>query len=134
MSSFGEDWIHYSFTNPSKGRDEPKVSYIKSIGWEGNPAAIGDRTPSPPTSRHVPEERGQRHADRRASVQPETAGFRPLRRHGLETAGYFGMVSLSTDPRWRSCSIYLFGVDMYGNTLFSRNPYNLGMGMRALWS
>ncbi len=52
----------------------------------------------------------------------------------LETAGYFGMVSLSTDPRWRSCSIYLFGVDMYGNTLFSRNPYNLGMGMRALWS
>ena len=37
----------------------------------------------------------------------------------LETAGYFGLVSLSTDPRWRSHSIYLFGVDMYGNTLFT---------------
>ena len=45
----------------------------------------------------------------------------------LETAGYFGLVSVSTDPRWRSHSIYLFGVDMYGNTLFTDNPYNLGM-------
>ena len=47
----------------------------------------------------------------------------------LETTGYFGLVSLSTDPRWRSHSIYLFGVDMYGNTLFTGNPYNWGMGI-----
>ena len=46
----------------------------------------------------------------------------------LETAGYFGLVSLSTDPRWRSHSIYLFGVDMYGNTLFTGNPLQLGDG------
>ena len=43
--------------------------------------------------------------------------------------GNFGLVSLSTDPRWRSHSIYLFGVDMYGNTLFTGNPYNWGMGI-----
>ena len=47
----------------------------------------------------------------------------------LETTGYFGLVSLSTDPRWRSHSIYLFGVDMYGNTLFTGNLYNWGMGI-----
>ena len=47
----------------------------------------------------------------------------------LSVAGYFGLVSLSTDPRWRSHSIYLFGVDMYGNMLFTGNPYNWGMGM-----
>ena len=35
----------------------------------------------------------------------------------------------SADPRWRSHSIYLFGVDMYGNTLFTGNPYNWGMGI-----
>ena len=47
----------------------------------------------------------------------------------LEETGYFGLASLSTDPRWKSYSIYLFGVDMYGNTLFTGNPYNWGMGM-----
>ena len=35
----------------------------------------------------------------------------------------------SADPRWRSHSIYLFGVDMYGNTLFTGNPSN-GMPQR----
>ena len=35
----------------------------------------------------------------------------------------------ASEPRWRSHSIYLFGVDMYGNTLFTGNPYNWGMGI-----
>ena len=41
----------------------------------------------------------------------------------LETNGYFATITLSTDPRWRNNSIYLFGLDTYGNTLFSGNPY-----------
>ena len=41
VSSVGEGWIYYSFTNPETGRDEPKVTYLKSIDWEGIPAAIG---------------------------------------------------------------------------------------------
>ena len=41
VSGFGEGWIYYSFPNQVTGRDEPKASYIKSIDWEGNPAAIG---------------------------------------------------------------------------------------------
>ena len=41
VGSFGEGWVYYSFTNPETGRDEPKVSYAKSIDWDGTPAAIG---------------------------------------------------------------------------------------------
>ena len=41
LSSFDEGWIYYAFTNPATGRDEPKASYVKSIDWDGTPAAIG---------------------------------------------------------------------------------------------
>ena len=62
MSNFGEGWMYYSFTNPETGRDEPKVSYLKSIDWDGTPASIlagGGLPPRP--SRHLRERRGQRH-------------------------------------------------------------------------
>ena len=42
----------------------------------------------------------------------------------LESQGYFAVRSLSSDPRWRSRSIYLFGLDTYGNPLFSGDPYS----------
>ena len=42
----------------------------------------------------------------------------------LESEGYFATRALSTDPRWRSRSIYVFGLDTYGNTLFRGDPYS----------
>ena len=42
----------------------------------------------------------------------------------LESQGYFAVRSLSSDPRWRNGSIYLFGLDTYGNPLFSGDPYS----------
>ncbi len=50
----------------------------------------------------------------------------------LESQGYFATRVLSSDPRWRSNSIYLFGLDTYGNTLFSGDPYSQGYGTLAL--
>ena len=41
ISSVGDGWMYYSFTNPVTGRDEPKSTYLKSIDWDGTPAAIG---------------------------------------------------------------------------------------------
>ncbi len=40
--------------------------------------------------------------------------------------GYFASISLSADPRWRQDSVYVFGVDGNGNTLFSGDPYRWG--------
>ena len=128
-SSVGEGWIYYSFNNPATGRDEPKASYLKSIDWDGSLATIGA---------------GLYRRDLSGTCQREEVNAVQLEEHPssqrlqefvqcatmeLETTGYFGLVSLSTDPRWRSHSIYLFGVDMYGNTLFTGNPYNWGMGI-----
>ena len=129
VSGFGEDWIFYSFPNQATDQDEPKASYIKSIDWEGNPAAIGAgiyRRDLPGTCQR--EEVNATHLDEHPSSQ-RLQEFVHCTTMELETAGYFGLVSLSTDPRWRSHSIYLFGVDMYGNTLFTGNPYNWWMGI-----
>ena len=129
VNNFGEGWLYYSFTNPATGQDEPKASYIKSIDWEGNPAAIGAgiyRRDLPGTCQR--EEVNATQLDEHPSSQ-RLQEFVRCAAMELETAGYFGLVSLSTDPRWRSHSIYLFGVDMYGNTLFTGNPYNWGMGI-----
>ena len=42
----------------------------------------------------------------------------------LESQGYFAVRLLSSNPRWRNGSIYLFGLDTYGNPLFSGDPYS----------
>ena len=129
LSRFGEGWIYYSFTNPATGQDDPKASYVKSIDWDGTPAAIGSgiyRHDLPGTCRS--EEVNATQLEEHPSNQ-RLQEFVHCATMELETTGYFGLVSLSTDPRWRSHSIYLFGVDMYGNTLFTGNPYNWGMGI-----
>ena len=128
-SSVGEGWIYYSFNNPATGRDEPKASYLKSIDWDGSLATIGagiHRRDLPSTCWR--EEVNAVQLDEHPSSQ-RLQEFVQCAAMELETTGYFGLVSLSTDPRWRSHSIYLFGVDMYGNTLFTGNPYNWGMGI-----
>ena len=129
VTYFGEGWSYYAFRNPATGREEPKASYVKGIDWEGNLAAIGTgiyRRDLPGTCQR--EEINAVQLEEHPSSQ-RLQEFVHCATMELETTGYFGLVSLSTDPRWRSHSIYLFGVDMYGNTLFTGNPYNWGMGI-----
>ena len=50
----------------------------------------------------------------------------------FESEGYFAVRALTVNPRWRSRSIYLFGLDTYGNVLFSGDPYSSqGYGLTA---
>ena len=87
VSGFGEGWIFYSFPNQATDQDEPKATYIKGIDWEGNAAAIGagiHRRDLPSTCWREEVNATQ---PRRASVQPEAAGVRPLRRHGTRDGG-----------------------------------------------
>ena len=129
VGSFEQGWVYYSFKNPATGRNEPKASYAKSIDWDGTPAAIGAgiyRRDLPGTcwSEEVNATQLEEHPSNQRLQE-----FVRCATMELETTGYFGLVSLSTDPRWRSYSIYLFGVDMYGNTLFTGNLYNWWMGI-----
>ena len=124
VSNFGAGWLYYSFTNPATGRDEPKATYIKRIDWEGNLAAIGAgiyRRDLPGTcwSEEVNAE-----ALEAAPSAERLQEFVRCAVMELESQGYFAVRALSSDPRWRNGSIYLFGLDTYGYTLFSGDPYS----------
>ena len=121
--------MYYSFTNPETGRDEPKFAYLKSLVWEGTPAAIGAGV----YPRDIPAACRREEVNARgleADPSPEKLQeFVRCAALELESQGYFGTVALSTDPRWRSNSIYVFGLDTYGNTLFTGDPYSQGNGL-----
>ena len=131
MNRFGEGWLYYAFPNPATGRDEPKASYIKSIDWEGNPAAIGAgiyRRDTPGTCW------GEEVNALVFEDDPSNERLQEFVRCAameLEAQGHFAVRALSSDPRWRNGSIYLFGLDTYGNTLFSGDPYSQGYGVIA---
>ena len=123
VSSFGAGWLYYSFTNPATGRDEPKYSYIKRIDWEGNLAAIGAGV----YRRDIPgtcESEEVNALGLEAAPSPvRLKEFVRCAAMEFESEGYFATRALSSDPRWRSRSIYVFGLDTYGYPLFSGDPY-----------
>ena len=126
LSLVDEGWNYYAFTNPATGMDEPKSAYIKSIDWDGIPAAIGSgiyRRDLPGTCRREEVNAtvlGMDPSDERLQEFVRCAAME------MEAMGYFASISLSADPRWRHDSIYVFGVDGNGNTLFSGDPYRHG--------
>ena len=131
VSSFGAGWLYYSFTNPATGRDEPKATYIKGIDWEGNLAAIGAgvyRRDLPGTCDSTEVNAALLEG---YSSDEKLQEFVRCAAMDLKSQGYFATRALSSDPRWRNGSIYLFGLDTYGNTLFSGDPYSRWYGILA---
>ena len=129
VSSFGEGWGYYSFPNPETGRGEPKATYFKAIDWDGTPAAIGAgiyRRDIPGTCEV--DEVNARGLDAAPSSE-KLQEFVRCAAMEIESQGYFASQTLSTDPRWNSNSIYVFGLDTYGNMLFSGDPYSQWFGV-----
>ena len=128
MTSIGEGWIYYSFTNPATGRDEPKASYLKRIDWDGIPSSIGAgiyRRDLPGTC--WSEEVNAPGLEENPSNQKLQELVRCAALE-LASKGYFATITLSVDPRWRSNSIYLFGLDTSGSPLFSGDRYSWWFG------
>ena len=123
-SSFGAGWVYYTSPNPATGEIEPKASYFRNIDWEGIPAAIGAGI----YQRDLPGTcRSEEVNAARLEAAPSRARLQEFVRCAameLDSKGYFASVSLANDPRWRSGSIYLFGLDTYGYSLFSSSPAN----------
>ena len=122
LSTVGEGWIYYAFSNPATGREEPKASYVKSIDWDGTPAAIGSGI----YRRDIPGACKSEEVNAMGiETDPSDERLQEFVRCAameLESKGYFATITLATDPRWRNGSIYLFGLDTYGGTLFSGDP------------
>ena len=124
MSIVEESWIYYSITNPATDREEPKASYVKSIDWDGTPAAIGAGI----YQRDIPgtcwsEEVNAMLLDDDPSNE-RLKEFVRCAAMELEMKGYFAINTLTKEPRWKHESIYLFAIDTYGYTLFSGDPYS----------
>ncbi len=125
---FDEGWVYYSFTNPATGDDAPKASYVKRIQWNGIDAVIAAGL----YSRDLP---ATCEADEvNAAILDAEGGNGRLAEFvrcaalELEPLGYFAAQAMIAEPRWRSGSIYLFGVDTYGNVLFNGDPWNRWFG------
>ena len=128
VNVYGAGWLYYSTRNPATERDEPKMAYLKGVDWDGTPAAIGAgiyRADLPFTC--SPEEVNAMELN----ADPSDEGLQEFVRCAaleLEANGYFASISLSADARWTHKSIYVFGVDRHGKTLFS------GDSSRDEWS
>ena len=123
VTEFGEGWIYYSFWNPVTGHDEPKATYVKAIDWKGVPSSIGAgiyQRDLPGACRPEAVNAAGLAADPSNEKLQEFVRCAAMR---LESMGYFASIPLSSDPRWRRDSIYVFGLTRNGNTLFSGDPY-----------
>ena len=112
VRGFGRGWVYYSFLNPETGFEEPKASYVIGIDWDGTPGMIGAGI----YQRDIPGTCRAREVN--AALLDETASDEGLREfvrcaaNEVESNGYFALPLLSREPRWRSGSIYLFGIDV----------------------
>ena len=115
-------WMYYSFTNPATGRSEPKASYLIALDWDGTPAMVGAgiyQRDIPATC--YPEQVNATQLD----AMPDDmllAQFVRCAAMVIESKGFFGVAELMTE-RWRSGSVYVFGVDAgSGTQVFTSNP------------
>ena len=99
-----------------------RLAYIKSVDWYGTPAAIGAGI----YLRDIPGTCESEEVNARGlETEPSDERLQEFVRCAameLESKGYFATITLANDARWKNGSIYLFGVDTYGNTLFSGDP------------
>ena len=119
-NQFGGGWMYYSFVNPALGRGEYKASYHAVIDdWDGAPAVIGAGIyPHDLFGNCIPEQVNA--AVVAADASPERLmEFVRCASHQLEGNGYMATTDLTTDPRWSSGSVYMFGMDLSGIQTFS---------------
>lgn len=119
VEEFGGGWWHYERTNPATGIREPKVSYLMGVDVAGTPAAIGAGI----YRRDLPGACAPEHVNAGiVDANPSDGRLQEFVRcaaYQIEDKGYFATGEFMTDSRWRSGSVYLFGMDLMGNQVFT---------------
>ena len=124
----GSGWWYYAFTNPATGKTEPKASFLLPVDWNGTPAVIGAGIYLRALPGSCDSDDVNASLLEAAPSEERLQEFVRCAAMALESQGYFATQSLSSDPRWRSGSIYLFGLDTYGYTLFTGAAGNPSIG------
>lgn len=119
VEEFGGGWWHYERTNPETGIREPKVSYLMGVDVDGTPAAIGAGI----YRRDLPGACAPEHVNAGiVDANPSDDRLQEFVRcaaYQLEDKGYFATGEFMADSRWRSGSVYLFGMDLMGSQVFT---------------
>ena len=126
-------WLYYEFTNPADGLTEPKATYVIRIDWDGEEAVIGSgiyRRDLPGTC--LPAQVNAASVETAQSME-SLKEFVRCAALEAESKGWFGTLLLERGERWRAGSIYVFGLDMDGNQLFSGNPVMVNGDRVAEW-
>lgn len=133
VMTFGDaGWLHYAFTNFVTARSEPKSSYVVEVDWNGHRAVVGTGIylrDLPGTCQSEEVNAAALEADRTDETLQELVRCAAVE---LESQGYFGTVSLASNPRWKSGSVYVFGLDTHGGALFSGDPGSGGSRVSEL--
>lgn len=123
LSLVDSGWIHYAFTNPATGLHEPKASYMVNINWNGTPAFIGAgvyERDLPGTCNPTEVSAALLESDQ---TEARLREFVNCAAYQVQSSGYFAGPVLTTDPRWKHGSIYVFAFDANtGEIAFSGNP------------
>ena len=132
LSLVDSGWIHYAFTNPATGLHEPKASYMVNFDWNGTPAFIGAgvyERDLPGTCDPTEVNAALLDSDQTESKLRE---FVNCAAYQVQSSGYFAGPALTTDPRWKHGSIYLYAIDATtGETVFSGNPASFAVSGRS---
>ena len=128
ITTQGGGWWYYGFADYETGVVSPKASYIVPVDWNGIPAFLGAgiyQRDLPGTCRSDEVNASVLAADPSEERLQEFVRCAAME---LESMGYFASVGLVNGPRWRSGSIYLFGLDTYGYTFFSGSAADSSIG------
>ena len=131
MTFVDSGWLHYAFTNFVTGRSEPKSTYVVEIDWGGRRAVVGTGIylrDLPGTCVSAEVNAAGLEADPSAGRLQELVRCAAAE---LESQGYFATVNLASHPRWKSESVYVFGLDRHGGSLFSGAPQSVRSGTGA---
>ena len=134
IEEFGGGWWYYAFTNPVTGAFQPKSTFILPVDWNGTPAFIGSgvyRRDFPGACNRQDVYAGQLDS---APSDGRLEEFVRCAAAELESQGYSATMDFQNDPRWNSGSIYVFGVDLRGNQVFTGSPVRVNGQSLLEWA
>lgn len=106
---FGGGYVYYRLENIQSGAEEPKLSYVLQLDYQGEPAFIG-------AGLHPQDTHGTCPADTvRASLvytEQDIETFVGCAAHHLQRNGLQALHDFNSDPRWISGPSYLFFYDL----------------------